>query len=229
MNEMKKQISDSIICGIILALSGGSMDAYSYLFRGHVFANAQTGNIILLGVNLAEGDITTALRYLWPVLAFVAGIVLSDIISATRNSINVHWRQISVLIEAALLSIVAFVPGSTDFVANAIISFACGIQVESFRTIRGNSIATTMCIGNLRSGVYNLDKYLFTKENSFLYKSLIYFGVILSFVIGAIIEGKLIQAFGNYAILFSSVLLIIAMMLMFGRTSGENGDTYIEG
>ena len=46
---MRDRISDSIPCVILLALSGGCMDAYSYLFRDHVFANAQTGNMLLFG------------------------------------------------------------------------------------------------------------------------------------------------------------------------------------
>ena len=44
----KFQISESIRLGAILALSGGFMDAYSYMERGEVFANAQTGNIFSL-------------------------------------------------------------------------------------------------------------------------------------------------------------------------------------
>ena len=36
------QISESIRLGALLAISGGMMDAYSYIMRGHVFANAQT-------------------------------------------------------------------------------------------------------------------------------------------------------------------------------------------
>ena len=51
-----KQTSESIELGILLALSGGFMDAYSYLARGQVFANAQTGNMLLFGVNLARGQ-----------------------------------------------------------------------------------------------------------------------------------------------------------------------------
>ena len=61
------QISESIGLGTILALSGGFMDAYSYIERGKVFANAQTGNMLLFGVNLSEGNYQTMLtssRYL---------------------------------------------------------------------------------------------------------------------------------------------------------------------
>ena len=38
----------------VLALVGGFLDIYTYLLRGGVFANAQTGNIVLLAANLAE-------------------------------------------------------------------------------------------------------------------------------------------------------------------------------
>ena len=40
----------------LLTLSGGLQDAYTYLRRGKVFANAQTGNIVLLGQSLFDGD-----------------------------------------------------------------------------------------------------------------------------------------------------------------------------
>lgn len=227
--EVKKQISDSIPCGILLAISGGCMDAYSYLFRDHVFANAQTGNILLFGVNLADGDFAGALKYLWPVMAFTAGIILSDAINEKKNFVKIHWRQISVLIEAVILAAVAFLPGSENNSANVMISFACGIQVESFRKIHGNSIATTMCIGNLRSGTYNLDRYISTRERSYLRKAFLYFGIILSFVIGAVIESRLVEALGSYAVLFSSVLLAIALMIMFRSFPDDDGDTFIEG
>ena len=48
-----KQMSESVRLGILLALSGGLMDAYSYIVRDRVFANAQTGNMLLFGVNLS--------------------------------------------------------------------------------------------------------------------------------------------------------------------------------
>ena len=52
-----KQTSESIELGILLAISGGMMDAYSYIMRGEVFANAQTGNMLLFGVYISEGNL----------------------------------------------------------------------------------------------------------------------------------------------------------------------------
>ena len=43
------QPSESLAVGFLLALTGGLLDAYSYLNRGEVFATAETGNIVLMG------------------------------------------------------------------------------------------------------------------------------------------------------------------------------------
>lgn len=78
------------------------MDAYSYIGRGEVFANAQTGNMLLLGVHLSEGNIPAAIRYLCPVLAFTFGIALADIVRNSGIGSHLHWRQISVVAEAII-------------------------------------------------------------------------------------------------------------------------------
>lgn len=49
----KKHISESFRLAAVLALVGGFLDAYTYICRGQVFSNAQTGNIVLVGLALA--------------------------------------------------------------------------------------------------------------------------------------------------------------------------------
>ena len=203
------QISESIGLGTILALSGGFMDAYSYTERGKVFANAQTGNMLLLGVHLSEGNIPAAIRYLCPVLAFTFGIALADIVRNSGIGSHLHWRQ------AIILTIVSFLPQSHNLLANSLTSLACGIQVESFRKIHGNGIATTMCIGNLRSGTQNIYTFFQTKKREALEKGLLYYGIILCFICGAIIGNQCIKYFHERAILISSVLLLLAFIMMF--------------
>ena len=87
-------MSESAVVNLILALSGGCMDAYSYLYRGEVFANAQTGNMLLFGVNAAGGDFAEAMKYFWPVITFTVGIILADFIRSRIQDVHVHWRQI---------------------------------------------------------------------------------------------------------------------------------------
>lgn len=90
------------------------MDAYSYLFRGEVFANAQTGNILLCSVALSQGEWGVAVQYAFPVLAFGLGILMTFLIRQRfRNRTNrIHWRQLGVLAEILLLTLVAFLPAA---------------------------------------------------------------------------------------------------------------------
>lgn len=218
-------MSESIELGIILALAGGFMDAYSYMCRGEVFSNAQTGNMLLLGINLSEGKWHIALQYFLPVLSFAIGIALSDIIKfILKDKATLHWRQIAVLCEALVFVFVGFMPQAMNLPANSLVSFACGIQVESFRKIRGNSIATTMCIGNLRSATENICAYCFDKNISYIKKGMLYLGIIIFFVAGAVIGNLFVEVIAEKAIIVCAGILIFAFAMMFADKEKMNGD-----
>lgn len=194
------------------------MDTYSYMCRGEVFANAQTGNLLLFGVNLSTGNFQFALLYLFPVLAFVFGIMIAELIRHKFSShTHIHWRQITLLVEALILLSVAFMPQSLNLLANSLTSFACGAQVQSFRTVNGSGIATTMCIGNLRSATQSLCDYSITKNKSALESSFLYFGIIGIFVIGAIIGNFSVNLWQEKAIIVSSLLLLLGFACMLIR------------
>ncbi len=212
--ERAKQVSESIELGIILALVGGFMDVYSYMGRDGVFANAQTGNILLVGVHLSEGDLQLALRYFLPVLCFAVGIMASDLVHE-RMSSAMHWRQVTVLVEAAILVAVGLLSAEHNMLANCLTSLACGMQVESFRKIHGRGIATTMCIGNLRSALQSVDDYIITHNRGFLASGALYFGVIAVFVLGAVLGNWCLERFGLSSIALCSLLLFAAFLLMF--------------
>lgn len=217
-----KQMSETIRLGSLLAISGGFMDAYSYIYRDHVFANAQTGNILLFGVNLSEGNWGGALRYLAPIVSFIIGIALAEVVHYKEGK-KLHWRQTAVLVEALILCVVAFISTDYNVLANSLISFACGIQVESFRKIRGNAIATTMCIGNTRSGTQNLCMFFQTGEREYLHKAGLYYEIILAFVCGAIAGNFFIKLFAAKAILCSSALLFAVFIMMFIDYEKDHG------
>lgn len=70
----KKQMSESFLTAAFLSVSGGLQDMYTYISRGHVFANAQTGNIVLLSQHIFAGNWADVMRYLMPVLSFMFGV-----------------------------------------------------------------------------------------------------------------------------------------------------------
>lgn len=210
------QVSESIELGIMLAFAGGFMDAYSYMCRDRVFANAQTGNMLLCGIYLSQGKWGEMLRYLFPVLAFAVGILIADFLRIKEKSgSRLHWRQRALICEAAVLFLVGFLPQSMNMQANCLTSLACGIQVESFRKILGNGVATTMCIGNLRSATQNIFDYWNTKERAAAGRGILYFGIILSFIIGAVIGNVFVNGIAERALWICVLFLAAAFTLMF--------------
>ena len=209
-------MSESMLTASFIIVSGGLQDAYTYLCRGGVFANAQTGNIVLFSAYLFEGAWDHCLRYLIPVLSFMAGIFAAECIHRRfKHMEKVHWRQLIILAEIAVLFAVGFMPQSLNTVANSLVSFSCAMQVQTFRKVGGYSYASTMCIGNLRSGTAALSVYCREKRPEQLKQALYYFGIIFFFAIGAGGGGNLSMRLGIPAIWVSDVLLLISFILMF--------------
>ena len=57
MEKKHFQMSDSMKVAVFIVLSGGFQDAYTYTCRDSVFANAQTGNIVLLASSAMHGSL----------------------------------------------------------------------------------------------------------------------------------------------------------------------------
>ena len=193
MATHSRQMSEAFRTTVFLTLSGGFQDAYTYMGRGKVFANAQTGNIVLMATNFCEGDFAKALRYLLPLLAFAAGVYFAE----------------------------GFIPNNLDWLANMLVSFVCAMQVQSFRKVHGNAYASTMCIGNMRSGMQYLYTGLHTKDRAVLRRAMQYFAVIALFAVGAAAGSLLTIHFGNRVIWFCCASLLVSLSFMFIREDIE--------
>lgn len=203
MKEQTLQPSESFLVAALLAISGGFLDAYTYVCRGGVFANAQTGNLVLMAVRLSEQRLGEALRYLAPVAAFSLGVVLAELIRERLPSSQwFHWRHLVLLLEVAVLAAAAALPlGEGDQPVNVMVSFVCAMQVEAFRKVRGQPFASTMCTGNLRSGTDLLYRGVRTGDRKLVGRALRYFGVIGCFMAGAALGGVLSARWGQWAVL----------------------------
>ena len=120
--ESSRQMSESVRIGIFLTMAGGFMDAYSYICRGKVFANAQTGNIVLLGQSLAEANFHDALKYILPIISFALGVYLCQKIQLIyKYRQRIHWRQIVLALEILFVIIIGFLSKDYDSPANMLI------------------------------------------------------------------------------------------------------------
>lgn len=211
----QKNISEAFIFNLLLAFSGGFQDAYTYIVRNHVFANAQTGNVVLMSTSFMAGEWREGLSYLMPLLAFVSGVFIADNINYYFKSGKImHWRQSVLILEMLLLFLVGFLPYSMNMTANILISFTCAMQVQSFRKVSGINYASTMCIGNIRSGTEALSSYLHHRCREDLKKIIYYFGIIGIFAIGAGVGGTLSSVFSVRTIWVSSMVLGICLLML---------------
>lgn len=213
------QMSESYWVAFLITLSGGLQDVYSYFVRGKVFANAQTGNIIFLSVAAAEGDLGGFIHYLVPLLFFVSGIFIAQMIRLRFQHSKLHWRQWILLLEILLLACVPFI--ENNLLANGLISMSCAMQVQSFRKIHAHPFASTMCIGNMRNMMDHLALFVHTHDRAHLRSTLGYLRIIAYFFGGALLGSLLIDKMHVYTIMISAILLFAAFLLMFYRAEEE--------
>ncbi len=203
------KLYESLPFGIVLSLIGGYLDAYTYISRDGVFANAQTGNIVFLGLHAAKGEWKQVLMYIPPILAFVLGVITVEIIKkAHPTRFLIHWAHFILLLEMILLFLLGFVPPEfPNGIVTVSISFIAAVQVCSFNKLVDSSYATTMMTGNLRTFSQSLYKAISDRDKVYATRAARYFAVIVSFILGAVIGGIITNHTGIRAIWASSIIL----------------------
>ena len=88
------------------------------------------------------------------------------------------------------------------------------MQVQSFRSVDGSAYASTMCIGNLRSGMACLSAAIRTRDRTRLQEAGKYGSIILLFALGAGAGSLLTWYIGTRTIWVSCGLLMVSCLLM---------------
>ncbi|HOP74450.1 MAG TPA: YoaK family protein [Bacillota bacterium] len=213
---LHSSIHDSVPFGVLLAIVGGFLDAYTFITRDGVFANAQTGNIVLLGVYAAQGDWGQALVHLPPLLAFVIGVFVTEVFKHLSGKFFIlDWKQLALIFESIILFIIGFIPQTApDIIVTVIISFVASIQVCSFSKLVDSPYSTTMSTGNLRSATQAAYQGIFQKDHLAAIRSIRYFTIIISFISGGFIGGLITFMFGIKSIFFTVFLLVFCVLLL---------------
>ncbi|HSQ87712.1 YoaK family protein [Romboutsia sp.] len=207
--------SESVHLGIFLAIVGGFLDAYTFVGRGGVFANAQTGNIVLVGVEVSRGDWRQAFMYVPPILAFILGVIVAEIMKKRSSLLFIPDSARAILIlEIILLFIIGFLPSTvSDSFVNVIISFVSSVQISAFRKLVDSPYSTTMTTGNLRTASYQAYIAITKKDRESAIRALRYLTIISSFLFGAFLGGMVTLSIGNKAIWVAAFILIFSLIL----------------
>ena len=210
----------------LLMLSGGMLGAFTYSVRGHVFCNAQTGNIVLLGMALGNGTWGKAAYYLIPILAYGLGTVVSELLPKFVNKNGfLRWDTLLVGFELLVTVILGFLPESAPYQISQIsINFICSMQYNTFRQAEGIPMATTFCTNHIRQAGIYISKWLQKKDNAALLRFLQHEKMLLLFLAGAAISAFLCRYFLGKAVWgVSLVLLLVFADLLHADLTKEKG------
>jgi uncharacterized membrane protein YoaK (UPF0700 family) len=203
----------------VLAVAGGFQDAFSYIDLGGVFANAQTGNVVLFGVEAAREHWAAAVRHIPSLLAFVAGVVVAETLHRPRVAAALRWpARIALIVEIVVLAVVGLLPrGVPDSVLIVLIAFTASVQVTTFRTLIIWPYNTAMVTGNLRTAAQAAYAAVADRDTvavrMAVRKARSFAVVIASFVVGAFSGGWLTLQLGRHAIWISAGVLTAALGL----------------
>ncbi|MFC9786820.1 YoaK family protein [Rhodococcus sp. NPDC127528] len=214
---MTTETSTSLRFALLLTVASGFLDAYTYVSRGGVFANAQTGNVILMGIDLSEGHWHAALAHVWPILAFVVGVAFANLLKSSRAERVVRYPiRFAVAAQIVVLVAVGFVPASVpDAVVTVPIAFVAAMQIGLFRTVGTLSYIAIATTGNLMRLTEAAYAGLVDRDRDARRSVAVYAAIIASFAAGAVLGAVCTRAVGGPAAWIPAALLGAALVLFF--------------
>ncbi|MEJ1311809.1 YoaK family protein [Latilactobacillus sakei] len=214
---MQKKINfhDRLGTAMFLTFIGGFLDAYCVILRGGVFASAQTGNIVFIGVDIATNQWSELTDKVMPIIAFGIGVIIVQVARRHFNTAHLNiWRLWLLAFQIIVLVIVGFMPTSVpNMIVTTMLSMSMATQLASYSTVNGYPYANTFTTGNYRKLVENCYLFIATKEKKYQQKAK-YFGLIVgSFFTGTIGSGFLVKVINVRATWLAAALLAIFFAL----------------
>ena len=212
----RQQTAYSLRLACLLAAGGGYLDSFTFLGHGGVFANAQTGNVVLLGVYAATRHWGQALRHLPPLAAFVIGVFVAETLNLPAMERLVWHRPVraALLLEIVVLAVIAALPRDfSSFGIVVTIAFVAAFQATTFRKLRRWSVTTVMTTGNLRTATLGLYQALVRHTPGAAEQSRCFFAVVLAFLIGAAAGALITAAWHNIACCVPAAVLLLGLGL----------------
>jgi uncharacterized membrane protein YoaK (UPF0700 family) len=152
-----------VLAALALTGVGGFVDAFSYMVLSHVYTATMSGNTVLIAVDRAAGDTSSAILHAYTVGVFVVGLLLSAgaIELGLRRGVR-RVLAVALAIEAACLAALAFwgapllasgaagkAPQGALYLLLAFAALAMGTQNTSLRMAGVLTIFTTHVTGTL--------------------------------------------------------------------------------
>jgi uncharacterized membrane protein YoaK (UPF0700 family) len=240
-----------LLAACLLTIAGGSMDACSFVSHGHVFATAQSGNVVLLALALASGTARQSFRHLPSIIAFLAGVIYVKLAEARPSPGNPSTgspstgspskgspskgspskgspetgapRRHCLRLECAgLVALALATRGLPDIVVTTSISFVAALQLASFSRIGKWSFSSAMTTSNLRIAASAATAvWLDPADAEARHRAIALSLVCLSFFAGALLGGYSALRLGDYTLFATAALVAAATFVLHRRQPSQ--------
>lgn len=189
---------------LVLIFVAGFYGGYTLSVRGGAFCNAQTANMALFAVAVAQGNWSMASYYLIPMSAYLVGTMMSEAIPKPLRRFHImRWDTFLTIIEIIAVIVVGFIPATAPHqICQIIINFICAMQYNTFRQAEGISMATTFCTNHIRMFGVNLTRMIRKDpiHTDCTEKVFAHGCMLLCFIVGVLGGGLLCRWLSTYAI-----------------------------
>lgn len=221
--------SEGLPVGMLLAGAGGFLDAFTFVGYNGVFANAQTGNVVLLGVDAQAGHWQEALLHIPPIVAFVLGVALAETLAqpAVRRIVRRPTRWV-LIAEIVVLAAVAAVPGGIPSrVVPGAIAFVAAVQISTFRSLDGVEYSSTLTTSNLRALTVNILTWRTGHDPTARHYAALVGSIIAAFAVGAGVGALCTRLIHHQAAWIPAAALMIVLIAIVTETRrlDRRGDT----
>lgn len=210
---------ESVRAGVLLTMSIGILNACTYVTRGKVFASSQSGNLLYLGLDLAQGDFSKVPKYLFPPLMFALGVIIAEHYHDKPN--YPQWRRKPFYLEIVLIVLATFLPNSWNALANPIFGLCCGLQTITFRKIRSTPVATVVINGSFQNSFVHWTRWFHLGDRDDAFRGWLYTLIVISYVGGIAIGGFLCPYLDHYVSLISAALLVLCSAIALPKEKFE--------
>jgi len=194
----------SLAVACVLTMSGGFLDAFTWLSLGGVFGNSQTGNVVFFGMNVAVGNWREAAHHVPPILAFLTGAWVA---SRAKAPLLCLVGEIAALAAVLALLLMHRLPGPLAITG---ISFGVALQTASFRQVEHWKYISVTVTGNFLRAI---DQLTSNADREAAHGARTMIAVCLMFLLGAIVGGGLTVRLGAISLIFPISLLVSALWL----------------
>lgn len=205
------QMNQAPILAWILSFVGGFVDTYTFITRGAMFASAQTGNIIFLAANVANGDWKQGFLKFVTIVAFWIGTIFAAIWTKLMDHTH-YWRLTALFPELIMLTMLGFLPQT---ISNCYLlpplAICMALQNSLYDVVAGHGYANVMATANLKHATLSGVTAILYHSVKSLRLSMLYTKAFFAFIIGAVTCALLIRIMGITAIWICAMMLAIAI------------------